>query len=120
MHAKTAVAISSCPDAAAVGVDDGTADGEPHSQSLGFGGDEALEDTLQLGGSYADASVRDLDDYAAGLGLARKDRDYARAVLAGADGLTRIHQDVQQHLLELHRVAADCGHRFHRHAPDVD
>ena len=40
--------------------------------------------------------------------------------LSGADGFTGIHQDVQQHLLELHAVAADRWHCFHGHQPDLD
>ena len=42
------------------------------------------------------------------------------AIAAGGDGFSGIHQDVQQHLLELHRVAGDRRHCIGGYQSDVD
>src|SRR4051794_33660736 len=120
MHGETAVGVGGSPDTATVDLNDRTAYGEPHPQSLRLRADEVPEDLLQVSLRYADTRVRDLDDHTVGWVLAGPDRDRPWAVAAGADGITGVQQDVEQHLLELHGVAKDRRDIFLKDQPDVD
>src|SRR5215208_453900 len=82
MDGETGVGVRGGPHAAAVDLDDRTADGEPHPQSVRLGADEVPEDLLQLGLGHADARVRDLDDHVSGWLRMGPNRDHAGAAAA--------------------------------------
>ena len=88
-----------------MGLDDGSTDRQPHAQPGDFGGDERLEDALEV------------DVLHAGTAVAHRDLDGARMMLGGLDaekslpgraighGFRGVEQDVEDDLLELDGVA---------------
>ena len=80
----------------------GDAEPEPGALADALGGEERIEDALQMLGSDAAAVVLDLHRHVA---VARLGRDPDGAAVA--DRLAGVHDQVQEHLLELLRHAAD-------------
>src|SRR5258706_12908389 len=79
MDAEAAIRIGARPHAAAMSHDDRAADGEAHAQSLGLGGDEVLEDMLELCVPDPGAGVHDFEHQPTGSRLPGPEGDEARA-----------------------------------------
>ena len=107
MERDTPVGVGGRPDAPAVRLDDRAADRQAHAEALHLGAHEVLEDALEIPVLDADPRVPDRDGHASRRERGRLDRDLTRAVLGGRDGLACVDEDVEQDLLELHRVASD-------------
>src|SRR6185369_15169401 len=92
--------------------DDRTADGEPEPQSIALGRMECFEyalDTLRLD---AGAAIGDRDPHFVRIAR-RTDVDTAVAWHVAGHGFSRVQQQVEQHLLDLHPVAEHGGqHRL--------
>ena len=97
------------PDAAAVVAGDPVADGEPEAgaHTLGFGGEERVEDLAADLGRDTGAGVGDLEPGLAIVG-ARANDDRTRSV-DGHQRLLRVDQQVEDHLLQVGRVGPDLG-----------
>src|SRR5467141_3360625 len=99
-------------DVAAVFLDDAKGNGQPEAGTLalGFRAEERLEHALRHGLRYARSVVRDVDGQSVGLALGS---DFASsAALPGTragDRLSRVVDDVHEHLLDLIRVHLDFG-----------
>jgi len=89
---------------AAMRLHNGTANRQPHSTALRFGGKEGVEDLIRLPGRQSYAGIHDPNQQLtilAGLGL---DGKFARRFLHCLDA---IEHQVQQDLLELHAIGSD-------------
>src|SRR5262245_36826707 len=96
-------------EATVVGLHDCPTDRQPHAQAVGSRGEERLEDPIEVGLGDALARVvhAELDIGCGRNGCPHGDfpvRD--SSVRGGGDG---IREQVQEHLLDLHRVAMDNG-----------
>src|SRR4051812_44758054 len=89
---------------AAMPIDDRAADRETEPHPARLRGHERLEDLVGLGGIDAVARVPDLDDGRAALS-ARRDAQDAILGRRPGQGLDRVHQEVDDHLLDLIAVA---------------
>src|SRR5215213_384152 len=85
-------------------VDDGAADRETESHPARLRGHERLENLVGLGGIDAVARVLDLDDGGAALS-ARPDAQDTVLGRRPGQGLDRVHQQVDDHLLDLIAMA---------------
>ncbi len=90
-------------EAAAVSLDDGAADGEPHPHARGLGGEEGFEELLELIGT-AGAAVADGDLDLAGFDLARFHGNAPLVAGQLADGVDGVGEQVNEDLLYLHMI----------------
>jgi len=91
----------------AMGLDDRSADRDAHAHAVGLGGEGGLEDAIGRGGIQPRAAIRDRHAY-----LARSDgllryRQHLRLAPDRAHRLNAVHDQVQEHLLQLYPVAED-------------
>src|SRR5262245_38261653 len=107
---EPAIGVGFRHDTAAVGLDDRAADGQAHAEAARLRADEALEHALELRRFRADAGVADADLHAAGRPRRRYDPDLAGPVRGNTDRLARVHDQIQDHLLELDGIAGDERH----------
>ena len=107
MDREAMVIVASCPDTTFVRLDDRAADRQAHAESLGLGRDEWLEDTGQLRFRYSDSGVADRDDDKSLPIVIGRNSQRPRSALDDRDGITRVEQQVQDHLLQLHGVSRD-------------
>ena len=118
------VGVAGHPDPSTVRVDDRPADRQPHAEPSGLGGDEGLEDALELRLLQAGAGIADRHLDAQSRALAGRDDQIPRAV-DDRHRLARIDQQVEDHLLELDAVTGHRGQsrrtiERHRDAPSLD
>ena len=92
-----------------MGLDDGAADGEPHAEAVGLGGEEGVEDFFFLIGGDADAAVEDADEeLAGGVELGAED-DFAEPEGGIGHGLHGVANEIDEDLLNLDGIALDTG-----------
>ena len=100
-----------CPDASAVGFDDGAGEGESQASAFGLldgvgGAIEAVEDVRQVFGLDARALVADAHDHLLGAHLS------ADADLALRRVLERVRDEIGKHLFDARLVRQDDGEFF--------
>ena len=102
-------------EAAVVGFDDVSADGEAEAGAAeargigaGLGGEEGFEDAPEVGGGDADAVVGDAD-FGEAAGGVLGDADLDDAASGGGHGLSGVDDEVHQDLLDLGGVDAGVG-----------
>ena len=88
-----------------MGIDDRPADRQPHSYSAGFRGVESLEDALEMFRINTWASVAHCYEEAICLGLLRADRQFSWPFLNRPHCFDRIHNQVQDDLLQLNTIS---------------
>ncbi|EEF22940.1 conserved hypothetical protein, partial [Ricinus communis] len=95
------------PDPATVGFNNGAADRQAHAHAVFLGAVEGLEQARHHAGRDAGAGVADADQQRAVAVRAalRLHRQHRLAGTAAGHGLDRVHQQVDEHLLQLHAVA---------------
>jgi hypothetical protein len=106
-----------CPahrgDRASVRLDDGASDRQPEPHSLLLRAEKRLEDLRQVLRVDARAAVVHADDDRMRIGLQRE-RDGATVVRQRAHRVHRVEHQVDQHLLQLHRIAEHHGRSVRR------
>ena len=95
------------PEAPAMGFDNRPADREPHSKAVGFRREEGFEHMLRDRRVQPRAGVLDRDEHAARLGEHRGYRQFPGAVRYPSHRFDAVHNEVQQHLLQLNAIADD-------------
>ena len=87
-----------------MGIDDRPADRQPHPYSAGFRGVESLEDALEMVRINTRPSIADRHEDAISLGLLRVDRQFSWPLLNRSHCFDRIHNQVQNDLLQLNTI----------------
>jgi len=104
-----------------VRLDDGTGDGEPHSDSARLRGEERFEQSLHGARRDANPGVTHGDFHQFIIGdLRQRDSDLPVGSPALEDGLDCVLQDVQDDLLELDRAAMDLEWLVAEREPQTD
>src|SRR5262250_931784 len=98
---QTAVAVARGHDVSAVGFDDGTIDGQSHTEPIGLARYEGLEYALELRSSHAGAGIGNGDLDKPRRRLRRLDPQHPGCVHDVGQGLTRVDEQVEHDLLEL-------------------
>ncbi len=103
----TAPGSAGGPQAPAVGLDDRTADGQPHTSPVIFGRKECIEDLFRLLRRKSPTGITDRDQQLSIAGF-RPDGKLtsARHSLHGIDA---VEHEVHENLLQLHAVRHDVG-----------
>src|SRR5262245_37580759 len=84
---------------------DSRADDEAKTETMILGGEKRLEDMRLLVARYPASAIRDRDLNRAAIRQSRNDRDAALRSIDLAHGFDRVHQQVEDDLLQLHRIA---------------
>jgi hypothetical protein len=101
------------PEPPAVRLHDGAADRQADADAVGLGRVERIEHLARTPcGVQTGAGIADLDEHRI-RAAARAEAIVRRrgAILDGAHRLDRVHDQVEQHLLQLHPVAPDARQR---------
>src|SRR5258705_5047649 len=107
VECDTAIGVGDGTYLSPVRLDDRSADSETHPEAPGLRAHEPLEYPSEIGPLRAGAAVayRDLD--ATRRPVAGRDHDLALATVGQSDRLAGVHEQVQDDLLELDRIARD-------------
>src|ERR1019366_41161 len=100
------------PKDASMGLDDGAAPCQAPALSFGFGREEGVEQPAHLVGIESGTGIADGYQHIAGLIPVRADLQQPRPVLDGVHRFDAIHDQIKDHLLQLHSVnheRADIG-----------
>ena len=85
-------------------LDDRAADGKPQADSLGFGREEGLEQMFRGFGVNPHTGIRYRNRCAASILIPGFDHYQARRRLGAIHGINRVNKQINDHLLQLHRV----------------
>jgi hypothetical protein len=89
-------------------LDDRAADRQPHPQAARLGRVERLEDTLGIGLRQTWTRIAYRDQHPVRLGFAGADQQFARSLADFAHRFNGIHDQVQDHLLQLDSVSGNA------------
>src|SRR5205809_2222746 len=104
MQRRTTVGIVLRPDFATVQVHERACDGQPQTHAVLFGGEERVEDPIELAGRNTVSPIAYREHDLSGFELRR---GYAEAPLARRDLSHRIHaikHEIEQHLLDMYAI----------------
>src|SRR5258708_8465847 len=88
-------------------LDDRAADRQPHAHSSGFGGEEGVEDAVDVRWIESRTDIHDRDQHVARLLELRNNSQYPRPVHDRAHRLDAIHDKIKDNLLQLDTVARE-------------
>ena len=91
-------------------LDDRAADRQSHAHTVRLGGEEGVEQTIQVLGIDADAEVLHRHEHLVSGMLMRADQELARPICL-RHGLNTVHHEIDDDLLQLHPVPEYWGQR---------
>jgi hypothetical protein len=90
-----------------VRLDDRTTDREPEPQTARLGRVERLEEAIEVRRRDSRTGIAYRHAHVVGSGFTAADQQFARPLAHPADGLDRVDDQVQHHLLHLYPIALD-------------
>src|SRR5262249_6559809 len=105
LKAGAAGQVRARPQSAAVSFDDRTADRQAHPQTARFRGVESLEHALKSRRREAWTRISHSYEHVARVNLPAADEQLSRPVAGAAHSLHCIHDQIEDHLLQLYSVA---------------
>ena len=101
--------------------DDGTADRQSEAEAVRFGGEKPFEGAFGAALGQAVTDISDLDAQTTILFGTGDEREVAVIIFVRGHGIAGVHDQIEQHLLELHPVATDgrevgCQAGRHHHS----
>src|SRR5438270_159397 len=111
--------VACCPQASAMRFDDGGADAKSHAGAVRLGGEECIEDLVGVLLRNPHAGVADGHQGLLVLSALRGDDELPGPVDI-LHRLDAVHQEVHQHLLQLHAISQDPGNARRQLGPDGD
>jgi len=97
------------PQAPSMAFDDGATDRQPHAHAVGFGRKKRVEQLVRIIGVDAGAEVSNRNDYLIGFVQMRSDQKLPWRVGYGCHGLDSVHDQIDDHLLQLDPIATHGG-----------
>src|SRR5262245_35428972 len=85
-------------------IDDRSADGQADAQTIGFGGEKSLEQTLRFAGRQTNAGIRHSDHYSPRGIRSRAQPENPRSTIQCRHSLNPVHHEVHDDLLQLYSV----------------
>jgi hypothetical protein len=101
--------IAGRPHPPAVRLYDGATDRQPHAHAVGFGRKKRVEQLVRIIGVDAGAEVSNRNDYLIGFVQMRSDQKFPWRVGYGRHGLDSVHDQIDDHLLQLNPIATHGG-----------
>jgi hypothetical protein len=89
--------------------DDRTADRESHAHAAGFGGEERVEQLVRVLDGDPDTAILHCYQHLVRFVLMRSDHQFARPIRDRLHRFDAVHDQVDDHLLQLDRIAEDHG-----------